>query len=190
MSLTLTLILAVRHFSLLDFFILVIVGLCIYTSYVRGFVREIMGLVALFIAIIAASWCYHRAAPLLKGVVKSENVALFLAFTGIFLGVVIAGAVAGWLIARSVKFAGLQPVDRVLGAAFGFIRGWVFAAVLLLALTAFGGASGRDRVESSDLAPYFLPGSRVVAALTPFDLKARFLVGYRTVEQWWRDQPS
>ena len=188
MGLTLTFILAVGHFSLLDFFILVIMAWCIVSSYRRGFVREIIGLASLLIAILLASWTYHGAAPLLKDVVKTENVALFLAFSGIFLGTILVGAIAGWLIARFVKFAKLQWFDRLLGAAFGFIRGWVFGAVLLLGLTAFGGATQRDRVQNSDFAPYFLPGSRVIAVVTPYDLKARFLVGYRAVEKWWRDQ--
>ena len=79
--------------------------------------------------------------------------------------------------------AGGFSVSASLDAWHGLF-GW------LGALTAFGGETQRDRVESSDLAPYFLPGSRVIAVVTPYDLKARFLVGYRAVQQWWRDQPS
>jgi membrane protein required for colicin V production len=121
-----------------------------------------------------------------KDVVKTENLALFLAFSVIFIGTLVAAALIIWLATRFMKFAKLQWVDRVLGAAFGFIRGWVFAAVLLLVFTAFGLQT--ERVRNSGLAPYFLPGSRVMAVLTPYDLRARFLVGYRSIEKWWREQ--
>ena len=76
-----------------------------------------------------------------------------------------------------MKFAKLQWADRLLGAAFGFIRGWLISAVILLALTAF--EIQTERLKNSELAPYFLPGSRVIAVLTPYEMKAKFLVGYR-----------
>src|SRR5205823_10057694 len=109
-----------------------------------------------------------------------------LAFSVIFLGTLLVGALIIWLITRVMKFAKLQWFDRLLGAAFGFIRGWVLAAVLLLGLTAFDVQT--ERIRNSELAPYFLPGARVIAVVTPFDLKARFLVGTRALEKWWREQ--
>jgi membrane protein required for colicin V production len=174
------------HFSLIDFLILIIMAWCIVISYRRGFVKEVFGLGAVIVGLLLASWFYERTAPMFKDVVKTENLALFLAFSVIFIGTLVAAALIIWLATRFMKFAKLQWVDRVLGAAFGFIRGWVFAAVLLLVFTAFGLQT--ERVRNSGLAPYFLPGSRVMAVLTPYDLRARFLVGYRSIEKWWREQ--
>jgi len=174
------------HFSLIDFLILIIMAWCIVSSAMKGFVREVLGLATILIALLLASWFYHRAGPLFKDVVKTENLGLFFAFSVIFLGTLLVGSVAIWLATRFLKFAKLQLVDRVLGGAFGFIRGWVLVAVVLLGLTAFDVQT--ERVKNSGLAPYFLPGSRVIATVTPFDLKARFLVGYRAVEKWWREQ--
>ena len=116
------------HFTLLDFLILLIMALCIVNSAMRGFVREVLGLTSVLVAMLLASWFYHRSAPLFKDVVKTENLALFLAFSVIFLGTLLIGALAIWLITRFMKFAKLQTVDRLLGAAFGFIRGWVYCS--------------------------------------------------------------
>jgi len=173
-------------FSLLDVAIIAIMALCIVRSAMRGFLKEVLGLGTLLVALLLAAWFYQRTAPAFKDVVKTENLALFLAFSVIFLVTLIAGSLAIWFTTRLMKFAHLQWFDRLLGAAFGFIRGWVFAAVLLLGLTAFDVQT--ERIRNSGLAPYFLPGSRVIAVLTPYDLKARFLVGYRAVEKWWREQ--
>ena len=85
-----------------------------------------------------------------------------------------------------MKLAKLQWADRLLGAAFGFIRGWMIGAVILLGLTAFDVQT--ERVRNSQLAPYFLPGSRAMAVITPYELKAKFLVGYRALERWWQQQ--
>ena len=83
-----------------------------------------------------------------------------------------------------MKFAKVEWADRLLGAAFGFIRGWLISALLLLALTAFEVQT--ESIKNSRLAPYFLPGSRLIAIVTPYELKAKFLVGYRALERWWR----
>jgi membrane protein required for colicin V production len=90
------------------------------------------------------------------------------------------------LVTRFMKRTQLQWADRLLGAAFGFIRGWMIGAVILLVLTAFGVQT--DRVRNSMIAPYFLPGSRALAIVTPYELRAKFLVGYRALERWWQQQ--
>src|SRR5207302_6106212 len=87
--------------------------------------------------VLLAAWFYRSVAGLFKDVVRTENFALFLGFSVIFLATLVAGFVIIWLITRFMKFAKLQWADRMLGAAFGFIRGWVIGAVILLALTAF-----------------------------------------------------
>jgi membrane protein required for colicin V production len=169
--------------TLLDWVIVGILAYSIAISAVHGFVREIFGLISILIAGLLASWFYRPAARLFKDVVRTENLALFFGFSLIFLATLLAGVLTIWLITRFIKFAKLQWADRVLGADFGFIRGWLIGAVLLLGLTAFEVQT--ERLKNSELAPYFLPGSRVIATITPYELKAKFLVGYRALERWW-----
>jgi membrane protein required for colicin V production len=172
--------------SLLDWIILAILVYSIAVSWFKGFVREVLGLITVLAGVLLAAWFYRGVGGMFKDVVRTENLALFLGFSGIFLVTLIAGLVIIWLITRFVKFAQLQWADRLLGAAFGFIRGWMIGAVILLALTAFEVQT--ERLKNSELAPYFLPGSRVIAVMTPYEMKAKFLVGYRALERWWRQQ--
>jgi len=179
-------IISIWKFSLLDLAVLAILVYSIVVSYTRGFVREIFRLGSVVLALLLAAWFYRATAVLFKDVVKTENIALFLGFSSVFLGTLFVGLLVTWLITKFVKLAKIQWFDQCLGAAFGFIRGWVLGAIVFLGLTAFDVQV--DRVRNSELAPYFLPGSRVIAMITPYDLKARFLVGYRAVEKWWRQQ--
>ena len=174
------------HFSLVDILILIIMAWCIASSAMKGFIREILGLATVVIGLIFAAWFHSRLAPTFKDVVTTENLALFAAFAFIFLGTLLIGFVATFIAMKFVKMAKLAWFDRALGAAFGFIRGWVLVSILLLVFTAFEIQS--ERVKNSLFSPYFLPGSRVMAVITPYDLKARFLVGYRAVEMWWTSQ--
>jgi membrane protein required for colicin V production len=174
------------RFSLVDWLLVAILVYSIAISWFKGFVREILGLITVLAAVLLAAWFYGGVGRLFKDVVRTENFALFLGFSLIFLVTLLAGFVIIWLFTRFLKLVKLQWADRLLGAAFGFIRGWVFAAAILLALTAFGIQT--ERLKHSELAPYFLPGSRVIAIVTPFEIKSKFLVGYRALERWWRQQ--
>jgi membrane protein required for colicin V production len=181
-------IFSITSFTLLDWILVAVLLYSIVISVMKGFVRELFGLGSLLIAFLLGAWWYRSAAFLFKDVVKTEKLALFFGFLVVFLGTLLVGLAAIGLITKFVKFARLQWFDRLLGAGFGFIRGWAFGAIIFLGLTSFDVQA--ERVRSSQLAPYFLPGARVIALLTPDDLKGRFLVGYRAVEKWWRDQPG
>ena len=169
--------------SLLDWVLIAILVYSIITSWFKGFTREVLGIITVVVGILLASWFYRSVAGLFKDVVRTENFALFLGFSVIFLATLVVGFVIVWLVTKFVKFAKLQWADRMLGAAFGFIRGWVIGAVVLLALTSFDVQT--ERLKNSELVPYFLPGSRVIAVVTPYEMKAKFLVGYRALQRWW-----
>ncbi len=174
------------QFTLVDWLIVAVLISSIALSWFKGFIRELLGLITVLAAVLLAAWFYRGVGGLFKDVVRTENIALFFGFSLIFLVTLLLGFVGIWLVTRFMKFAKLQWADRLLGAAFGFIRGWLISAAILLALTAF--EIQTERVKNSELAPYFLPGSRVIAIMTPYEIKAKFLVGYRTLERWWREQ--
>ena len=169
-------------FSLLDWLLLAILVYSIAVSWFKGFVREVLGLITVLVGVLLAAWFYRGVGRLFKDVVRTENIALFFGFSLIFVMTLVAGFVVIWLVTKFMKFAKLQWADRLLGAAFGFIRGWLISAAILLALTAF--EIQTERLKGSELAPYFLPGSRVIAVMTPYEMKAKFLVGYRALERW------
>jgi len=173
------------QFNLLDAVVLLILFGSVVYSALKGFVRELLGMLSLVAAFFISVSFYRVASEPFKEVVKTENIALFLGFASIFLGTLIVGALVIWAVQKLVKFAKVQWFDRLLGAAFGFIRGWILGSVVFLVLTSFDLQS--ERIRDSQLAPYYLPGARIIALATPNDLKTRFMDGYRLVEKWWRE---
>ena len=175
-------------FSLLDFTFLdwLAVALVLYSvvrSVMRGLLREVLGLVTVLAGLFLAGWFHDDLARLLANVVTTQNLALFISFSFLFVTTLIAGFTGIWLIYKVMKVAHIEWFDRLLGGAFGFVRGWLIAAVIFMGLTAFG--IRVEAVRNSELSPYFLAGSRAVVALTPFELKARFLIGYEEIQRWW-----
>jgi membrane protein required for colicin V production len=173
-------------FTIVDWLILIIVLASVVFAALKGFTRELIGMGSMVLAFILASWFYTAAAEPFKDVVKTENLALFLGFSIVFLGTLIAGILIAWLVSTFIKLARLQWFDRCLGALFGLVRGWMLGGIVLVGLTAFNVQS--VSVKNSVLAPYFLPASRMIALVTPSDFKDRFRSGYAAIERWWKEQ--
>lgn len=173
-------------FTFVDWLILVIFLASIVFAAMKGFTRELIGMGSIVLAFMFASWFYSAAAAPFKDVVKTENLALFLGFSIVFLGTLIAGVLIAWLVSTFMKLAKLQWFDRCLGALFGMVRGWLLGGIVLVGLTAFDIQS--LSVRNSILAPYFLPASRMIALVTPSEFKDRFRSGYAAIERWWKEQ--
>jgi membrane protein required for colicin V production len=115
-----------------DYAILGIIALSIVVGLWRGFIKEVFAL-AVWIAALWLAFQFSGAlAELLEETVELPSARSALAFTGIFIGVLLVGALLTFLLGKLVKGTGLDGTDRLLGAVFGAVRG--LALVLLLIL--------------------------------------------------------
>jgi len=96
----------------------------------RGLVYEVLSVFSWIAAFILAQWLAPEAATMLPMGGAAEPIRYAAGFVVVFIAVVFAGALLAWVTKKLVEAVGLRPVDRMLGAAFGLLRG----AVLLLAL--------------------------------------------------------
>lgn len=160
----------------LDCILAVIVVASILTAIMKGFVRELISLASVLIGLVVAAFGYNRAAGWFEDLTKSHEIALGLGFLCLFLGVLIIGALVGWVARKLIKTAGIQWFDRFLGAVFGLVRGVLVDAVLLMILMAY--AIKPDAVRQSSLAPYVTTGARVIALVMPESLRAQFHTGF------------
>ncbi len=154
----------------------------------KGFVREIISLVALFAGLLLAASYYPSAARLLLDFSRDETVASLVGFLAIFLGCLLTGILVASLAKRFVKAASLQWIDHLLGGIFGLLRGWAVASIIVLALIAF--PVRENILERSALAPYLLTGARAAALLVPPELKLQFYEHYKKVLQAWNESRS
>lgn len=117
----------------LDMIVLLLVGGGLVLGFIRGFVTEVLSLLAWVAAILALKLLHEPVAAALEGLVGTETGAAVAAFALIF-GVTFIG---GKLIARSMGAATrtsvIGPIDRVLGGGFGALKGLIGATLLYLA---------------------------------------------------------
>jgi membrane protein required for colicin V production len=164
----------------LDWTLASVVGFSVLTAFAKGFTRELISLAAVLAGLVVATLGYHRASLLFEDLAHSHQVALGLGFLTLFLAMLLVGAVISSLAKRLIKDAGLQGFDRLLGAAFGLVRGIVVDSVLLMVFVAF--AIKPEAVQHSALAPYINDGARVLVLAMPKDLKGEFRDGFEKLK--------
>lgn len=154
----------------------------------KGLAREVISLVALFGGFILAACYYPAVARWFLDVTRTEAIANLIGFLAIFLASLLIGAVAAFLVNRFIKMASLEWIDRLMGAVFGFLRGWAVASIVALALIAF--PLRQNTLARSVFAPYLLAGARAAVLLVPQQLKLKFNEEYQKILQTWNHNRS
>ncbi len=121
----------------LDWIFLVVMALSLLIGAWRGLVFEMLSLGTWVAAFFLAQWFAPVAARWLPMAGATETIQYAAGFVVVFIIAMFAGSVLTWLISRLFQVAGLRPADRVLGAAFGALRGVVLmlVAAVLVGLT-------------------------------------------------------
>jgi membrane protein required for colicin V production len=171
----------------LDILLLIVMIVCIVEGLKQGLVKTAIGLAAVVLGFFCALWFYASAGSLLSPYFTSQQIANLLGFLLVFLGVIAIGALLIWIIERFLKILHLTWLNRLLGGAFGFVRGLLTGAILVLAAMAFAPKPGPLSVANSRLAPYVIDTARVLVAAAPREVKDAYQNSYDRIKQVWAD---
>ena len=158
-----------------DWAIVGVIALSVLMAAAQGFFVEIFSLAGAILGYVAAAWGYHRVGVWFAPYVKTEAIADLAGFLTILLAVMIVAGMAGRIIRWALQEVGLRWVDRLLGAAFGLVRGLVIVTVVLMALAAFD--PGARALRDSQFAGYFLVAGRGASWLGPAEIRRKFREG-------------
>jgi membrane protein required for colicin V production len=132
----------------IDILVLLAVGGGAMLGFSRGFVKEVVSLAAWVVAIAAVKALHGPVSALLAEPVGTEAGAAVLAFALVFGTAFLIVRTAGNALGKRARASLLGPFDRVLGFAFGALKGLVIATVVFLFFmliydTVYGGKSVR-----------------------------------------------
>lgn len=138
---------------MIDSIVLIVMLLSAIFAFLRGFVRELLTIVNLVGAAVAA-WVFAddmlpitdgwlgvdrslsdeqlSELPKVFGVVPPELMSGFLSYAVIFFGVFFILSLAAMSISGAVKALGLGPIDKILGFVFGAARGFLIVFLVYL----------------------------------------------------------
>jgi membrane protein required for colicin V production len=120
--------------------------------------------------------------------VKTQWVADVAGFLTIFLAIVLLAGVVAKLARWGMRQAGLHWFDRVLGAAFGLLRGILLVTVVLVAAGSW--APSAPWLAKSQIAPYLLTLGRAAVWVAPRDVRVQFQEGMRRLRELTPPQNS
>ena len=139
--------------------VLLIVAVAAVGGFMRGFVQEVLSLLAWILAVLAIHYLHPTLTAQLSRFFSSETGAAVLAFTRLLLVPYAAmKLIARWAGGRS-RSSVLGPIDRLLGFGFGAIKGLIIVvlgfSVLVLGYDTVWGPGGRpDWITQSRSYPF------------------------------------
>ena len=115
-----------------DYVVLVAVMLSAVMGVARGFLREAVALGAWVIALFLAWHFSDLIAPHLGGLLSDSEVRPWAARVIIVALVLLLGALVGAMLGHFVRLSIFSGLDRLLGFAFGVLRGFVLLGVFVI----------------------------------------------------------
>lgn len=115
-----------------DYLILGIIVVSLLVGALRGLVKEAFSLAVWIAAFLLAFQFSGVLADGLQDIISLPSARTGLAFSGIFIAVLIIGGLLTYLIGKLVESTGLSGTDRLLGGVFGAARGLILVIVMIL----------------------------------------------------------
>ena len=183
------------HLNFIDYILLAVFAFSILVGFGRGFVREVVSLATLIVSVVVAIAFANPVAmsftssPGVQSAVSQASsaigvntaqpvsyIAIGISFAVLFAGTITIGAIIGFFLNFAFQTGMLGVGNRILGAMFGFARGFILNMVIIFVfqLTPFVGAVWW---QQSQLVNSFQPavnwlGAAIAPGLT--NLKDRF----------------
>lgn len=141
----------------LDMLLLLGVGGCALLGFLRGFVQEVLSLMAWAVAVLAVRLFLAPVSDLVATWLGAGGAASLLALALLFGLSFGAGRLLARRLGQSARNSLLGPVDRVLGAGFGGLKALIGASLVFLAFTlVYGLFTGGSEAAR----PQWLTGAR------------------------------
>lgn len=164
-------------FNWFDILLLVIIGVTVIIGIIKGFLRQIIGLLAVILGLLLAIKYYSYAGDIF-GFIRNEIFAQLLGFFLIFMAVLCVGWVINILLAKAIR-GPFKSMNRLLGAGLGFVKGVIICTVVVFGFLVF--PVNTKALENSQLAPYCIEIANITYNLIPQELKDKFSEAYQEI---------
>lgn len=135
-------------FTWVDYAVLGMIAVSMLISFFRGFVREAVSLAIWIVAVIAALKFAAPVGDLFQAHMASASMRFAVAFIAIFLVIIIIGMIINAIVRMLIDKTGLSIIDRLLGLIFGFARGVLLIAMVLMFVNMSALAKNQDIKKS------------------------------------------
>lgn len=175
--------------NLLDVILAIIVGLSAGLGMAAGFARVGIGFLAAICGLIFGFWYGNvPGAWIREHWIMSANMSNMLGFFVVFCLCLTAGGLIGKLLSKLFKWTGLSWLDRLLGGAFGLVRGALFAVIFVVVMMAFTPKPMPTWMVGSQALPYVVDASNLCSKLAPDSVKEAFRDSLFEIRKMWQEE--
>jgi len=168
-----------------DLVLLAFAAVLVVIGMLKGLVRILIGILALVAAFAVAARFHAGLAGRLTGSGLGDETLRLLAYLLIFIGVVLAGGLVAFFMAKLMRAAMLGWADRLGGAALGFAAALLGAALIVPPLLAYS-PDGERILAGSVLAPYVAAVADLATSFAPGDLSDRYRKKIEDLRRRWQ----
>ncbi len=152
-----------------DLVVLGVLAVSALLAFMRGFVREVLGVGAWVAAALVAVWAFPFARPHVRAWLGTPDLVDPITFAGVFIVTLLVLLLVSHWIGALVRGSVLGGLDRTLGLLFGLLRG---AALVVFAYIAAGLVIPVDRwpepvLQARSLVPTYEAALWAAARLPP-----------------------
>jgi membrane protein required for colicin V production len=121
----------------IDICFLILIGLMLFHGFFKGFIGELFSWASLILAIWVAVILFPAGGAYIREsfMPNIRVVPEVLAFISIFLVILIAIKLLGFLLKNVIEGARLGFVNKILGAVFGVVEGFAIVMIILFVLS-------------------------------------------------------
>lgn len=138
----------------IDWAILIVIGLSAGISLLRGFVREALSLAGWVLAFFVAKGFYQEFSSLLNSYIDTPSLRYAVSWAALFVLTLTISGLVNYVLGQLIEKAGLSGMDRIMGMAFGALRGILIVSVVILILREFTPVKQDSWWKKSQLIPH------------------------------------
>lgn len=172
--------------AFVDWAIVILIGLAVLGGLSKGFFRSFCSLGGLFLGLVLAAWNYAWLASLIVPLVRIEAIADTIGFLIVAIVVMCLFDYIGKTLASALHMMGLGFLDKLAGAAFGFLQGALVVTLLILVTVAF--FPHAHWLTQGRLPKRFFRACHLSTHMSPAELALRVRVSLNELERespWW-----
>lgn len=152
--------------GLLDFLILIVMGLSVILGYALGFWRSALSVLVWVVAFFVSMFMGPSMASAFGAYVSSPTIQLWLSYGVLFFVTMMIGMIARMILRLMLMTSRIGGTDRLFGALFGLIRG-ILIVTIFLWFTLLVGLNQSSFYTSSILGRYFEPLVHLISIQFP-----------------------
>lgn len=166
-----------------DIIVIVIICATFISGFWKGLIRQVFSLGGVVLGYIFARKYYEVFSHYMP--VAADDLKKMASFTAIFISIIVAVSLVGWVIGRLVKNADLDWVNRVTGGVLGFLKGSLIIVVITVLLLAFLPADNSLLTGSTTL-PYAIKATEMLSAAIPEDIRTKYYEKAQDIASRWK----